>query len=179
MTSSLTIISAAMLYFRLHSGGIRLHSIMLHRVLKARGLGDALCNLPCQYPSLTSAAVKKVLPADWVLLNLKRDADFPSLAWLSCFHLKHLLPLLGSWSMWQKHTVLTPRRCARGEHSARIPSLHAREASSYKGSSGGHGCLVLCLSCWIMFPLVTSTGAKSIHCYFAVFPAIGCQKQLF
>lgn len=57
MTPSLTIISSAMLYFRLHFGGIRLHSVMLHRVLKACGLGDAL--------------VGRVLPADWVLLNLK------------------------------------------------------------------------------------------------------------
>lgn len=179
MTPSLSIISAAVLDFGLYSGGIRLHSIMLHRVLKAHGLGDALCNLPCQYPSLTSTAVKRVLPADWVLLNLKCDAHFPSLAWLSCFNFKHLLPILGSWSTWQKYTVSTPRRCTHGEHGTRIPSLHVREVSSYKGSCGGHCHLVLCLSCWIVFPLVTSIEAKSIHCYFAVFPAIGCQKQLY
>ena len=179
MTLSLTIISSATLDFRRYSGGIRLHSIMLHRVLKACGLGDALCNLPCQYPSLTSTAVKRVLPADWVLLNLKSNADFPSRAWISCLLFKHLLPILGSWSMWQKRTMFTPRRCTHGEYGTRIPSLHEREVLSYKGSCGGYCHLVLCLSCWIMFSLVTSIGAKSIHCYFAVFPAIGCQKQLF
>lgn len=149
MTPSLTIISAATLYFRLYSGGIRLHSVVLHRVLKACGLGDALCNLPCQYPLLTSTAVKRVLPADWVLLHLKCDADFTSLAWFSCFHFKHLLPMLGSWSMWQNHTVFTPRRCTHGERGTRIPSLRVREVSSYKGrgACGGHCHLVLCLSC--------------------------------
>lgn len=48
---------------------------MLHRVLGARGLGDVLCNLPCQYPLLMSTAVKRVLPADWMLLNLKCNTD--------------------------------------------------------------------------------------------------------
>lgn len=65
MTPSPTIISAAMLYFSLRFGGIGLHSVMLHRVLKARGLGDA--------------PVETVLPADRVLLNPKCDADFPYL----------------------------------------------------------------------------------------------------
>lgn len=65
MTLGLTITFAATLCFRLHFGGIRLHLVMLHRVLKAHGLGDA--------------PVEGVLPADWVLLNLKYDADFPDL----------------------------------------------------------------------------------------------------
>lgn len=78
MTPVLAITPAVMLYFRLYPGGMRLHSVMLHRVLKARGLGDALCNLPCQYPLPTSAAVMRDLSADRVLLNLKCDADSPS-----------------------------------------------------------------------------------------------------
>lgn len=103
MTSSLTTISAATLFFRRYSGGIRLHSIMLHRVLKAHGLGDALCNLPCQYPSLTSTAVKRVLPADWMLLNLRCNADFPSLAMALLLSLQAFTSR--SWSTWQKYRI--------------------------------------------------------------------------
>lgn len=61
MTLGLTMIFAATLCFRLRFGGIRLHLVMLH----SHGLGDA--------------PVEGVLPADWVLLNLKYDADFPDL----------------------------------------------------------------------------------------------------
>lgn len=66
---------------------------MLHRVLGAHGLGDVLCNLPCQYSLLTSTAVKRVLPADWMLPNLKCNTDY-----------FHLLPVLLSFQASAFHS---------------------------------------------------------------------------
>lgn len=58
-----------------------------------------------------------------------------------------------------------------------FPPLHVREVSVYQGSCAGQCHLLLCHSCGIVFPLVTSTGARSIPCYFAVFPAIAAKGK--
>lgn len=129
-----TLISASILYSWLYHG-MRQHSIMLHWIVRAHGLGDVLCNLPCQYPLLMCTAVKRVLPADWMLLNLKCNTDS-----------FHILPVLLSFQASVFHSgflehvankYCTPRRCTDKECGEGFPHYRWGKCHSTKAAMGG------------------------------------------